>query len=151
MHFCAGLPVILVGCKKDLRRDPRVIEELRKTSQRPVTAEEVRRLPSCRTTTTTVSFCFRQTSLLTLLFLFRRVWLSPRRLVPSIISSAQPSRAKVSVRFSSTPLALHCSPVQEGRTRTRASVSSSKAYTLVLPPKSTGFQREECAGRWALT
>jgi len=40
MHFCAGLPIILVGCKKDLRRDPRVVEELRKTSQRPVTPEE---------------------------------------------------------------------------------------------------------------
>jgi len=40
MHFCAGLPIILVGCKKDLRRDQRVIEELRKTSQRPVTPEE---------------------------------------------------------------------------------------------------------------
>ncbi|KAJ7799539.1 P-loop containing nucleoside triphosphate hydrolase protein [Mycena olivaceomarginata] len=39
-HFCAGLPIILVGCKKDLRRDPRVIEELRKTSQGPVTPEE---------------------------------------------------------------------------------------------------------------
>ena len=42
MHFCAGLPIILVGCKKDLRREPRVIEELRKTNQRPVTPEEVR-------------------------------------------------------------------------------------------------------------
>ena len=41
MHFCAGLPIILVGCKKDLRRDQRVIEELRKTNQRPVTPEEV--------------------------------------------------------------------------------------------------------------
>lgn len=41
MHFCAGLPIILVGCKKDLRRDPRVMEELRKTNQRPVTPEEV--------------------------------------------------------------------------------------------------------------
>jgi len=40
MHFCAGLPIILVGCKKDLRRDPRVIEELRRTSQRPVSPEE---------------------------------------------------------------------------------------------------------------
>ena len=46
MHFCAGLPIILVGCKKDLRRDPRVIEELRKTSQRPVTPEEVRLQPT---------------------------------------------------------------------------------------------------------
>jgi Ras family protein A len=41
MHFCAGLPIIFVGIKKDLRRDPRTIEELRKTNQRPVTAEEV--------------------------------------------------------------------------------------------------------------
>jgi len=40
MHFCPGLPIILVACKKDLRRDPRVIEELRKTNQRPVTPEE---------------------------------------------------------------------------------------------------------------
>ncbi|KAH8998071.1 small GTPase-binding protein [Lactarius hatsudake] len=40
MHFCAGLPIILVGCKKDLRRDPKTIENLRKTSQRPVTPEE---------------------------------------------------------------------------------------------------------------
>ncbi|KAH8106385.1 small GTPase-binding protein [Phellopilus nigrolimitatus] len=39
-HFCQGLPVLLVGCKKDLRKDPRTIEELRKTSQRPVTPEE---------------------------------------------------------------------------------------------------------------
>ena len=42
MHFCPGLPLILVGCKKDLRRDPKTIENLRKTSQRPVTPEEVR-------------------------------------------------------------------------------------------------------------
>ena len=41
MHFCPGLPIILVACKKDLRRDPRVIDELRKTNQRPVTPEEV--------------------------------------------------------------------------------------------------------------
>lgn len=42
MHFCAGLPIILVGCKNDLRRDRRVLEELKRTSQRPVTPEEVR-------------------------------------------------------------------------------------------------------------
>ncbi|KAG8907883.1 GTP-binding protein Rho1 [Tulasnella sp. 403] len=40
MHFCQNLPIILVGCKKDLRRDPKTIEELRKVSQRPVTPEE---------------------------------------------------------------------------------------------------------------
>ncbi|KAG8744374.1 GTP-binding protein Rho1 [Ceratobasidium sp. 414] len=40
MHFCQGLPVILVGCKKDLRRDPKTIEDWRKTSQRLATPEE---------------------------------------------------------------------------------------------------------------
>ncbi|KAJ3402715.1 GTP-binding protein Rho1 [Chytridiales sp. JEL 0842] len=40
LHFCAGLPIILVGCKKDLRNDPRLIEELRKTGQAPVTPEQ---------------------------------------------------------------------------------------------------------------
>ena len=46
MHFCQNLPIILVGCKKDLRRDPKTIEELRKTSQRPVTPEEVSMRPT---------------------------------------------------------------------------------------------------------
>jgi len=40
LHFCQGLPIILVGCKMDLRNDPKTIEELRRTSQRPVTAQE---------------------------------------------------------------------------------------------------------------
>ncbi|KIL57185.1 hypothetical protein M378DRAFT_36908, partial [Amanita muscaria Koide BX008] len=39
-HFCPNLPFLLVSCQKDVRRDPRVIEELRKTNQRPVTPEE---------------------------------------------------------------------------------------------------------------
>lgn len=39
-HFCQNLPIILVGCKKDLRQDPRTIEELKKTSQRPVSQQE---------------------------------------------------------------------------------------------------------------
>ncbi|GAA5805625.1 hypothetical protein HPULCUR_011146 [Helicostylum pulchrum] len=40
LHFCQGLPILLVACKKDLRHDEAKIEELRRTSQRPVTAEE---------------------------------------------------------------------------------------------------------------
>jgi len=40
LHFCSGLPIILVACKKDLRKDPKTIEDLRKTNQRPVTPEE---------------------------------------------------------------------------------------------------------------
>ncbi|KAA1068507.1 GTP-binding protein Rho1 [Puccinia graminis f. sp. tritici] len=40
LHFCQGLPIVLVGCKKDLRTDPKTIEELRQTSQKPVIPEE---------------------------------------------------------------------------------------------------------------
>jgi Ras family protein A len=40
LHFCSGLPIILVGCKKDLQFDPKTIEELHKTSQKPVTTEQ---------------------------------------------------------------------------------------------------------------
>ncbi|OMH86190.1 GTP-binding protein rho1 [Zancudomyces culisetae] len=40
LHFCAGLPIILVGCKKDLRNDPRTIEDLRRNGLHPVTTEE---------------------------------------------------------------------------------------------------------------
>jgi Ras family protein A len=43
LHFCAGLPIILVGLKRDLRTDPRVIQELAKTHQKPVPYEEVGR------------------------------------------------------------------------------------------------------------
>ncbi|KAH8085796.1 P-loop containing nucleoside triphosphate hydrolase protein [Filobasidium floriforme] len=40
LHFCSGLPIVLVGCKVDLRQDSRTIAELAKTSQKPVTAQE---------------------------------------------------------------------------------------------------------------
>ncbi|KAK9712880.1 GTP-binding protein Rho1 [Basidiobolus ranarum] len=40
LHFCAGLPIILVGCKKDLRNDPRTIETLRKNDQAPVSSQD---------------------------------------------------------------------------------------------------------------
>jgi len=46
LHFCQGLPIILVGCKKDLRFDQKTIEELHKTSQKPVTPEQVSCLKS---------------------------------------------------------------------------------------------------------
>jgi hypothetical protein len=41
LHFCPGLPIILVGCKRDLRWDQKTLEELHKTSQKPVTPEQV--------------------------------------------------------------------------------------------------------------
>ncbi|KZP09570.1 ras-domain-containing protein [Athelia psychrophila] len=39
-YFCPGIPIVLVGYKSDLRHEPEVIEELRKTSQRPVSKEK---------------------------------------------------------------------------------------------------------------
>ena len=41
-HFCPGVPILLVGCKQDLRSSPSVIEELKRMNQRPVNPEEVR-------------------------------------------------------------------------------------------------------------
>jgi len=40
IHFCPGLPFLLVACKVDLRDDRDVIEELRKNNQMPVTQEQ---------------------------------------------------------------------------------------------------------------
>jgi len=40
LHFCQGLPIILVGCKKDLRYEQKTLGELRAIDQKPVTPEE---------------------------------------------------------------------------------------------------------------
>lgn len=40
LHFCQGVPIILVGCKADLRKDARTINELRHMSQKPVSVKE---------------------------------------------------------------------------------------------------------------
>ncbi|KOS18627.1 GTP-binding protein rhoA [Escovopsis weberi] len=40
VHFCSGLPIILVGCKMDLRDDPQTIEALRATNQKPVDSKD---------------------------------------------------------------------------------------------------------------
>ncbi|KAK4077859.1 uncharacterized protein Triagg1_3553 [Trichoderma aggressivum f. europaeum] len=40
VHFCSGLPIILVGCKADLRDDPNTIEALRATNQKPVSSSD---------------------------------------------------------------------------------------------------------------
>lgn len=39
-HFCNGLPIILVACKKDLRQDAKTIQDLARLNQKPVTAQE---------------------------------------------------------------------------------------------------------------
>ena len=40
LHFCQGLPIILVACKKDLRNDPKTIQDLDRMNQRPVPSAE---------------------------------------------------------------------------------------------------------------
>lgn len=85
-HFCNGLPVLLVGCKKDLRRDPRVIEELRRINQRPVTPEEVRKC---------LSFLMIDHSCAV------RVWPWLKRSAPETIWSAQHGLARASGKSSS--------------------------------------------------
>ncbi|KAL7005324.1 GTP-binding protein Rho1 [Cystobasidiomycetes sp. EMM_F5] len=39
-HFCPNLPIILVGCKKDLRNDPKTRQDLQKSGQDPVRPEQ---------------------------------------------------------------------------------------------------------------
>ncbi|KAK6910730.1 GTP-binding protein rhoA [Kwoniella mangroviensis CBS 10435] len=40
LHFCQGLPIILVACKKDLRDDPKTVHDLARMNQKPVTRAE---------------------------------------------------------------------------------------------------------------
>jgi small GTP-binding protein len=39
-HFCPGCPIVLVGCKADLRYDPATIRKLKNQGQHPVTDDE---------------------------------------------------------------------------------------------------------------
>ncbi|CAF1085903.1 unnamed protein product [Rotaria sordida] len=43
-HFCGQCPVILVACKKDLRRDPQTIAKLKQDGERPVTTDVGRQI-----------------------------------------------------------------------------------------------------------
>ncbi|TFK19786.1 hypothetical protein FA15DRAFT_674132 [Coprinopsis marcescibilis] len=40
VHLCPESPIMLVGCKKDVRQNYRTLEALRETGQRPLTEEE---------------------------------------------------------------------------------------------------------------
>lgn len=42
-HFCKGVPIIVVGCKIDLRKDEELVNNLRKKSLEPVTYHKVGR------------------------------------------------------------------------------------------------------------
>mgnify|MGYP003365667748 FL=1 len=40
LHFCQGVPIILVGCKVDLRNDGQIMEQLREVGQQPVSTAD---------------------------------------------------------------------------------------------------------------
>ncbi|GMG33104.1 unnamed protein product [Ambrosiozyma monospora] len=40
LHFCQGVPIILVGCKIDLRNNQRTIQKLQELGQQPVPSSE---------------------------------------------------------------------------------------------------------------
>jgi Ras family protein A len=40
-RYCPGLPILLVGCKTDLRQDQKTIEDLEKQSMSPTTPQQV--------------------------------------------------------------------------------------------------------------
>lgn len=41
-HFCKEVPIIVVGCKTDLRKDKSLVKKLRKNRLEPVTYHRVR-------------------------------------------------------------------------------------------------------------
>lgn len=40
-HFCHGVPVVLIGCKTDLRKDKELLRKLRASRQEPITYNQV--------------------------------------------------------------------------------------------------------------
>lgn len=40
-HFCQGVPLVLIGCKTDLRKDKEQLRKLRASKQEPITYNQV--------------------------------------------------------------------------------------------------------------
>jgi hypothetical protein len=128
LHFCSNLPIILVGCKKDLRNDPRTIEELRKTSQRPVSTQEVR--PSPTSPRTDAWLILRR---LSRPFLSGRHKPSRRRLAPGGTLNARPAPARASATSSRRPPARLSRCVRLLMQRVGVLTFASLADHLLLP------------------
>lgn len=45
-HFCRGVPLVLIGCKTDLRKDKEQLRKLRASKQEPITYNQVNFLVS---------------------------------------------------------------------------------------------------------
>uniref|UniRef100_A0A8C5LQ05 Ras homolog family member F, filopodia associated n=1 Tax=Leptobrachium leishanense TaxID=445787 RepID=A0A8C5LQ05_9ANUR len=41
-HFCRGVPIILIGCKTDLRKDKERVRKLKTSQQEPITYSQIR-------------------------------------------------------------------------------------------------------------
>jgi hypothetical protein len=104
LHFCQGLPIILVGCKKDLRYDQKTIEELHKTSQKPVTPEQVSSVSS-----------YREHEFDTDNITIGRLKKSARRSVLLNTWNARLRQMKVFVKYSSMQHVLRYSPARRRR------------------------------------
>lgn len=122
MHFCSGLPIILVGCKNDLRDDPNTIEALRATNQKPVSTQDVSFLVHVNYTQTR-----RHADLVFLPF---RLRLLPRRSVPTSTWSALLEPATVFVRSLSTPLVPPSCLAPAARAATRSALFCKHVLSL---------------------
>lgn len=132
MHFCPKVPVMLVGCKKDLRRDGPTNDALRKQNQRPIAPEQVSHLvappPPLIFLLPTLA---RGASGACPLHSQHAKWLSlpsfrvkplHRKLVPACTSSARPALVRVSAKSSNTPHA----PLSSNQSARRVSASLYK-------------------------
>ena len=137
MHFCPKVPVMLVGCKKDLRRDHQTNETLRKQNQRPVAPEQVSLFGPPPIPLAPASTLTRVSHVILRPFISRilkrsflasfRAKPSHRRLAPGCTSSARPAPVKVSAKSSNTPLV----PLSSNRSTRGVFVSSYKIELVV--------------------
>lgn len=116
LHFCAGLPILLVACKKDLRNDPKTIEELKKTSQTPVSYEEVNFIPPSHLSPTTT-----------------RASLSHKKSALTNIWSAVREAKRASKKFSNTRPELLCLPRVKRKNTVRCCNHLHKLHISSLP------------------
>ncbi|KAI6068399.1 Rho-related GTP-binding protein RhoD [Aix galericulata] len=105
-HFCKGVPVLLVGCKTDLRQDPEVLRELRQSRQEPVTSQQVGVPPRQGTRARHGAAGWGSAAVTTLHR--ERPW--PGRSTPRPTSSARPGIRRTSGTSSPPPAPPRCAP-----------------------------------------
>ncbi|KAK8912582.1 GTP-binding protein rhoA [Metarhizium anisopliae] len=104
-HFCPEHPVILIGCKKDLRYDAKTISELNTMDQKPVTLEDVSTMYNRSTPNSGEAGWLRLRTGIQLTWCFDRVKKRAKTWAHTNTFSAQPRAMKVLER-SSTMLSV---------------------------------------------